>query len=81
MFQCLSLGFWVCFVVFWKGYSGFWGVCCVGVLSGLVWVFDRGFISFLGFGFLVGFDWVGSVLRHLFLIYSVCTRGVLCCYL
>jgi len=27
----------------------------VGVLSGQVWVFDRGFNYFLSFGFLVGF--------------------------
>jgi hypothetical protein len=73
------------FVVFWEDCSGFLvgfgGFVWVEVFSGLVWVFNGGFFCILGFGFLVGFAWVGSVLRHLFLIYSGCTRGALCCYL
>jgi len=64
------LGFWVSLLVF-----GF--VCCVLVLLGLVWVFNGGFYCILGFGFLVSFAWVGLVLRHLFLVYSVCTMNTL----
>jgi hypothetical protein len=44
-------------------------------------VFDGGFYYFLGSGFNVGFAWVVSVLMHLFLVYSVCTRGALRCNL
>jgi hypothetical protein len=35
----------------------------------------------LGVGFFVGCAWVGSVLRLLLLVYSVCTRGALRCFL
>jgi hypothetical protein len=35
------------------GFScGLWGVCWVGVLSGLVWVFDGGYSVFGALGFM-----------------------------
>jgi hypothetical protein len=35
----------------------------------------------LGVGFFVGCAWVGSMLRLLLLVYSMCTRGTLRCFL
>jgi hypothetical protein len=43
-------------------FCGFWEVCWVGVHSGQMWVFDRGFYCFFGFGFHVGFGCCGCFL-------------------
>jgi hypothetical protein len=54
----VSNGFWGCWCFFLGGVfgfsGGFLGVCWVGVLSGLVWVFDGSFYYFLRFGFYLG---------------------------
>jgi hypothetical protein len=58
------------------GFGGFVGLGCFRVLFGSI----SGAFSIF---WVLGFLWVllGSVLRLLFLVYSVSTRGALRCYL
>jgi hypothetical protein len=80
----VSHGFWVCLVFFlgwFRVFGGSWGSLLVWGAFGAGLGVRRGIHCFLGFGFLVGFARVRSVLRLLFLVYSVCTRSALRYYL
>jgi hypothetical protein len=56
----------------------FWGVCWVGVLSGLVWVFDGGSFVFWALGVMrapCGFWILGLILVGLFVFFFLLWAG------